>query len=91
MAGFTCDWRLSDGTISMANSTLDTCGLMCPLPILEAKKAIKGVPVGGRLQVLATDPGAVADFETYCEVTGHMLVEQSVEDGVYRFVIRRQA
>ncbi|HEX9206979.1 MAG TPA: sulfurtransferase TusA family protein, partial [Steroidobacteraceae bacterium] len=43
----------------MADQTLDAKGLNCPLPILKAKKAIMALPVGGTLEVLATDPGAV--------------------------------
>jgi len=58
------------------------------LPILKAKKAIKRVPAGGTLEVVATDPGAVEDFETFCRVSGHSLVESSQQDGVYRFLIR---
>ena len=59
----------------MADKTLDTKGLNCPLPILKAKKAIAEVPVGGTLEVLATDPGAVGDFEAFCRQTKHELVE----------------
>jgi tRNA 2-thiouridine synthesizing protein A len=73
----------------MADKTLDTRGLNCPLPVLKAKKAIVEVPKGGTLEILATDPGAVADFETFCEVTDNELVDQSETDGVYRFLIRR--
>jgi len=58
------------------------------LPILKAKKAIKRVPAGGTLEVIATDPGSVEDFETFCRVSGHSLVESSQQDGVYRFLIR---
>ena len=73
----------------MADKTLDTTGLRCPLPVLKAKKAISGVPKGGTLEVLATDPGSVLDFEAFCRVTGHELIESSTSGGVYRFVIRR--
>ncbi len=72
----------------MADKTLDTKGLNCPLPILKAKKAIAEVPKGGTLEVLATDPGAVADFQAFCKSTGNELVEHSEEGGVYRFLIR---
>ena len=75
----------------MADVMLDTKGLNCPLPILKAKKAIKDVPSDGTLEVLATDPGAVADFEAFCRATGHTLVEQDNQDGVYRFVIQKTA
>jgi tRNA 2-thiouridine synthesizing protein A len=75
----------------MAEKTLDTRGLNCPLPVLKAKKAITEVPKDGTLEILATDPSAVADFEVFCEFTGNELVDQSEEDGVYRFLIKRTA
>lgn len=59
------------------------------MPILKAKKAIKRVPTGGTIEVLATDPGAVEDFETFCRVGGHELMDSSEGDGVFRFLIRR--
>ncbi|MDH3531565.1 MAG: sulfurtransferase TusA family protein, partial [Gammaproteobacteria bacterium] len=49
----------------MADHTLDAKGLNCPLPILKARKALKEVPTGGTLEILATDPGAVADFQAF--------------------------
>lgn len=73
----------------MADATLDTKGLRCPLPVLKAKKALKDVPAGGTLEVLATDPGAVADFDAFCATTGHELMARGEEAGVFRFVIRR--
>lgn len=73
----------------MANQLLDAKGLSCPLPILKAKKALKDVPVGGTLEVLATDPGSVADFDAFCRATGNELVESTRQSDVYRFVIKR--
>jgi tRNA 2-thiouridine synthesizing protein A len=75
----------------MADQLLDAKGLNCPLPILKAKKALKDVPVGGSLEVHATDPGAVADFEAFCRATGNELVVSTQENNVYRFVIKRHA
>lgn len=73
----------------MADKTLDTKGLNCPLPILKARKAIQDVPVGGTLEVLATDIDSVADFEAFCHQAAHELLEQSEAAGVYRFLIKR--
>ncbi len=73
----------------MANQVLDVKGLNCPLPILRAKKALKDIPTGGTLQVLATDPGAVKDFEAFCRTTGNALLESKAESGVYSFLIKR--
>jgi tRNA 2-thiouridine synthesizing protein A len=73
----------------MADQLVDAKGLNCPLPILRAKKALKEVAVGGTLEVLATDPGAVKDFEAFCRVTGNELLESQVKDGVFQFLIKR--
>ncbi len=75
----------------MADMTLDTKGLNCPLPILKAKKAMKDVPQNGTLEVLTTDPGAVDDFAAFCKATGYKLMSQSEADGVYTFVIKNTA
>ena len=74
----------------MANQTLDATGLNCPLPILRAKKALQALPPGGTLEVLATDPGSVKDFQAFCNTTGNELVESSTEGKNYRFVLRRR-
>lgn len=71
----------------LADRTLDARGLQCPLPVLRARKAMKDVPAGGVLEVLATDPSAVKDFQAFCAAAGHDLVEWREEDGVYTFLI----
>lgn len=73
----------------MADQTLDAKGLNCPLPILRAKKALQTLPPGGTLEVLATDPGAVKDFQAFCRTTGNELVESTSEGKTLRFLIRR--
>ena len=73
----------------MTTAVLDAKGLNCPLPILKAKKALQGVPAGGLLEILATDPGAVKDFEAFCRSTGNELVASSQEGNVFKFVIKR--
>jgi len=73
----------------MADATLDAKGLNCPLPILKAKKAINDVASGGTLEILATDPGSVADFEAFCRTTGNELLESKEEGGVYTYLIKK--
>jgi tRNA 2-thiouridine synthesizing protein A len=75
----------------MADQLLDTKGLNCPLPILKARKALKGVPAGGTLEILATDPGSVADFQAFCRSTGNELLEHAHDNGVYRFIVKKKA
>ncbi|MFZ0570647.1 MAG: sulfurtransferase TusA family protein, partial [Rhodomicrobium sp.] len=46
------------------------------------------VPRGGTLEVLATDPGSVADMASFCRTTGNELVESTKDGDVFRFVIK---
>ncbi len=72
-----------------ATATLDAKGLKCPLPVLKAKKALKDLDAGEILEVIATDPGSVKDFDSFCIATGHDLVKSSDAGGVYTFMIKK--
>jgi tRNA 2-thiouridine synthesizing protein A len=74
----------------MSETVLDLKDLVCPLPVLRANRALRGMEAGERLRVLATDAASVADFKIYCRETGHVLVSWSEEAGVYSFTIRRR-
>ncbi|MBX6373862.1 MAG: sulfurtransferase TusA family protein [Acetobacteraceae bacterium] len=75
----------------MSETLLDVRGLTCPLPVLKANKALRGLAPGARLTVLATDPASVKDFQAFCRETGHALVAFSEDaGGVYRFTLRRR-
>ena len=74
----------------MADKTIDTKGANCPIPILKAKKAIGEIPVGGTLEVLATDPGAVADFQAFARQTGHQLLKVEESAGTFTFLLQRK-
>jgi tRNA 2-thiouridine synthesizing protein A len=45
--------------------------------------------VGGTLQVLATDPGAVKDFEAFCRTTGNQLLDWKEDNKIFSFMIKR--
>ena len=71
-------------------AVLDTTGLLCPLPVLKARRALKPLAPGAVLEVLATDPGAVKDFEHFCKTTGCELIESTEQpSGVLRFRLRK--
>jgi tRNA 2-thiouridine synthesizing protein A len=57
--------------------------------VLKARKAMRDVPLGGVLRVVATDPGAVKDFEHFCKTTGYRLLAQREEAGKLIFDIER--
>lgn len=73
----------------MADLFLDAKGLQCPLPVLRARKLLKGAQAGDVLTVEATDSNAPKDFAAFCEATGYVLRSSGEADGIYRFVIER--
>jgi tRNA 2-thiouridine synthesizing protein A len=75
----------------MADKTLDTKGLTCPLPILKTRKVLSEMPKGAVLEILSTDPGSEPDFKAFCEMTGNKLVEFTQSGGVNRFLIQHSA
>jgi tRNA 2-thiouridine synthesizing protein A len=69
---------------------LDTCGLLCPLPVLKARKRLGGMAPGALLRVLADDPAARVDFPHFCAEQGHALVSTDEAPGRLVFVIRKR-
>lgn len=74
---------------AMIAETVDTKGMNCPIPILRAKKALGKLKPADVIEVLATDPAAVKDFEAFARATGNELMEWSENEGVFRFLIRK--
>ncbi len=73
----------------MADQTLNAEGLNCPLPILRAKKTLKGMSAGQVLEITATDPGSEADFAAFCNQTGNELLSSSNEGDIFKYEIRK--
>lgn len=75
----------------MANfdQELDASGLNCPLPILRAKKSLASMTSGQVLHIIATDPGAVKDFEAFAKQTGNTLLSSGEEGGKFVFLIKK--
>ena len=67
---------------------LDARGLNCPLPILRAKKALKDMQTGQVLKLVATDPGAVKDFQAFCKQTGNELLSQAEANKEFIFYMK---
>jgi len=68
---------------------LDASGLNCPLPILRAKKALAALESGQVLHIIATDPGAIKDFEAFSKQTGNELLESREDGGKFYFLIKK--
>ena len=69
---------------------IDARGLSCPMPIVKTAQAVKTIPSGAAVELVATDPGSIKDIAAWCRATGNELVEQTSDGAVYRFVIRRK-
>ncbi len=75
----------------MAPTHLDAKGLLCPLPVLRARKALKSLEVGDILIVETTDAASPADFTAFCTATGDRLLRSEADGGTYRFEIEKAA
>ena len=69
---------------------LDARGLNCPLPILRTKKGLADMRGGEVMRVLATDPGAIKDFQAFSKQTGNELLHSSEKESVFILYIRKR-
>ena len=65
----------------MTDRLLDACGLICPLPVLKARKVLLGLQAGDVLRVRVTDAHAPKDFALFCRESGHVLRSVEEKDG----------
>lgn len=69
---------------------LDARGLNCPLPILRSKKALGEIATGQVLKIIATDPGAIKDFQAFAKQTGNELLSSAEAGGEYTFFMKKK-
>ena len=72
-----------DGPVALV---VDAEGLVCPWPVLKARKALNPLAAGAVIEVIATDPASYIDIPAFCDTGGHVLLDQR-RDGP-RFVYR---
>lgn len=68
---------------------LDCTGLQCPLPVIKTAQAMKNLPAGSVLELLATDPGVEPDMKAWASRTGNDLISIENTDGVFHVLLRR--
>jgi tRNA 2-thiouridine synthesizing protein A len=68
---------------------LDCEGLLCPLPVLRARKRLLAMAPGRVLRVRATDPMAAIDLPHFCAESGHAFLGQTQAAGLPAYLIRR--
>lgn len=69
---------------------VDAIGLLCPLPVLRARKVLLGMAPGAVLRLLADDPMAVVDIPHFCAEAGHELMSVRDLDQGQEYLIRRK-
>lgn len=73
----------------MKQVELDALGLLCPLPVLKARKKLQELAPGDQLDLLSDDPAAVVDVPHFCAETGHQLVDMTEIPQGMRFTIQK--
>ena len=71
------------------DAELDALGLLCPLPVLKARKRLQALSTGQVLRVLADDPAALIDMPHFCTEAGHELVSMTDSDAHQIYLLRK--
>lgn len=71
----------------MPDHTLDLRGLKCPLPVLKARKTMKGLAPGDRLTLECTDPMTAIDVPHFANQDGHQIEQQERRADLYVYRI----
>lgn len=71
------------------DAELDALGLLCPLPVLKARKRLQALQSGQILRIEADDPAALIDIPHFCTEAGHTLIDQSEIDGKQIYQVQK--
>jgi tRNA 2-thiouridine synthesizing protein A len=72
------------------NAEVDARGLLCPMPLLKTKQALRELAVDQLLRVVATDPASLRDFVSFAQITQQFIEGFFTRDQVYYYLIRKQ-
>lgn len=80
-----------ESTVSSSKEPLkiNACGLQCPGPIMQVKKAMDTLAPGEQVEIVATDAGFARDASAWCDTTGNRLVRSHEEKGRYTVTIEK--
>jgi tRNA 2-thiouridine synthesizing protein A len=68
---------------------VDARGTACPGPLLEAKRGMVSVPMGGIMEVLSSDEGTNQDLPLWSKKVGHEYLGSIEEAGYWRIFVKR--
>jgi TusA-related sulfurtransferase len=78
-----------DLTAIVADEVVDARGAACPGPLLDAKKSMAAVPVGGVVELWSTDPVTKIDVAAWSGKVGHEYLGFTEAEGYDRVFVRR--
>ena len=70
--------------------TLDTTGLLCPMPVIKVQNQMKTMDSGEQLVVTCSDPGTLNDIPTWCRINGHLVVKTEQTDDDIIFTLQKK-
>lgn len=73
------------------DAEVDARDLLCPLPVLKARRTLARLAPGAMLRLMATDPAAVVDVPHFCAQAGHDFLGTGTDGGAAVYFIRRGA
>lgn len=77
---------MADYTVS---KELNCKGMLCPMPVVKTRKAIKEMAVGEVLSMVSTDPGSMPDMQAWANQTGHELLDAKEDGDLFHFIIKK--
>lgn len=78
-------------TSATIHHTLDVTGALCPLPLLKLKLCLNDMAGGESIELKASDATSLEDIPSFCRIAGHHLIKVEEHNGVYSFVVQKQA
>ena len=72
-----------------SDENLDALGLLCPLPVLKARKRLISMETNAVLHMVTDDPAAIIDVPHFCNEAGHELLRQEKNGDQLIFMIRK--
>ncbi len=70
-------------------ATVDTSGLLCPLPVYKAALALAKLDPGDVLELICTDPGALVDIPAMARQRGDSLLGSEERDSTQTFWLEK--
>ena len=80
---------MNERTTQLADHNIDTCGLLCPEPLMIVRNKVREIKSGEVVYVVATDPSTARDFNNFCRFMGHELLAERTSENQFEYWIRK--